>query len=199
MTRDIGIIFSAPMVLALLREARQPGTGKTMTRRLGRYGPHTKRKGKSTQWHNVHAGDRLWVRETVLRSKPSHPTSLRCHFAADEAEFKFASHKSIPAIHMRMAASRLTLKVTGVKVERLQDISEADARAEGVLYVPGHGEISHDELRADPGFSNFLNCRQGFELLWGDLHGHQAWMANPEVIAISFTVAKRNILERETR
>ena len=88
MSRDIPIIFSAPMIKAFLREIETPGTGKTMTRRLAwredgavdvRYGKELAAKGwrveardstssyawSPTQWQKVKPGDRLWVRESV--------------------------------------------------------------------------------------------------------------------------------------
>jgi hypothetical protein len=102
--------------------------------------------------------------------------------------------KARPSIHMPRWASRLTLKVTGVKIERLQEISEADARVEGILWVPGHGEITPSELRGDPGYSNFLNCREGFSVLWDTINGRRAsWSSNPWVVAITFEVIKENI------
>jgi hypothetical protein len=98
-----------------------------------------------------------------------------------------------PSIHMPRRVSRLTLDVTAVKIERLQEITEDDARAEGVLYVPGHGDLSPAELSADPGYSNYLNCRLGFWALWDTLHGPGAWAQNPEVVALTFAVHELNI------
>jgi hypothetical protein len=97
------------------------------------------------------------------------------------------------AMHMPRTASRLTLEVTGVKIERLQDISEEDARAEGVLWVPGHGEITPADLHE--GYSNYLCCRQGFEVLWDSINSKRGyvWKNNPYVVALTFTVHKRNV------
>lgn len=105
-----------------------------------------------------------------------------------------------PAIHMPRWASRLTLIVTGVKVERLQDISERDAQAEGIIeddgsepdiwYVPGSGgtELGRkmNPLMAD-------RPSKVFASLWRALHGEDAWNANPYVVALTFTVHKQNI------
>lgn len=98
-----------------------------------------------------------------------------------------------PSIHMPRWASRLTLEITDVRVERLQDISESDARSEGVLYVPGHGEISKWELDADPGYSNYLNCRSGFSELWVSINGAGSWDANPWVWVVEFKVHHCNV------
>lgn len=99
-----------------------------------------------------------------------------------------------PSIHMPRWASRLTLRITDVRVQRLQDISEEDARAEGAgLYVPGHGFITEQTLHADPGYSNFLAPRQGFEAIWTEINGADSWAANPWVWAISFEVIRENV------
>lgn len=86
-----------------------------------------------------------------------------------------------PSIHMPRWASRLTLTVTAVRVERLHSISEEDAMAEGaepVLVPPDGGSSPHKE---------------GFRDLWNSLHGPEAWNANPEVVCISFRCERRNI------
>ncbi|WP_354690920.1 hypothetical protein [Phytobacter sp. RSE-02] len=74
-----------------------------------------------------------------------------------------------PSIHMPRWASRITLEITGVRVERLNAISEEDARAEGVV-LP---ECCH------------AYCH-GFSLLWQSIYGEESWQANPWVWVISF-------------
>ena len=78
------------------------------------------------------------------------------------------------------AASRLTLIVTDVRVERLQDISEDDAIAEGA-------DLARADGRLDPTF------RLAFSNLWNSIYGPDAWEANPWVSAITFTVHDCNI------
>lgn len=105
-------------------------------------------------------------------------------------------HRWRSPIHMPRWASRITLIVTDVRVQRVQDISEDDAKAEGVgLYVPGHGYITEDELRCDPGYSNFLAPRMAFQDLWDSLNAKRGygWDANPWVAAISFRPIFANI------
>jgi hypothetical protein len=78
-------------------------------------------------------------------------------------------------------ASRLTLHVEAVRVERLQAISEADAMAEGatpILLPPDGGSSPHVE---------------GFRARWNTLHGPDAWDENPEVVVLTFCVERRNI------
>lgn len=197
---DHPIIFSAQMIRALL-DGR-----KTMTRRLawrdapsadgsGRDGWRRKRGTNAmgwerpSPWQRVQPGDRLWVREKF------HLGAQCTHYAEEFDGTVRVTFRS--PIHMPRWASRLTLVVTAVKIERLQEISEADARAEGVLYVPGHGDITPTDLRADPGYSNFLNCRMGFAAIWQELHGRDSWGANPEVVALSFIVQHSNIDAKE--
>jgi hypothetical protein len=92
-----------------------------------------------------------------------------------------------PSIHMPRKASRLDLEVTGVRVERLHDISEEDARAEGAPpYVVGHGPITDAELRAEPGYFSDRLYRNGFEDLWRSINGAESWDANPWVWVVSF-------------
>jgi hypothetical protein len=86
-----------------------------------------------------------------------------------------------PSIHMPRWASRLTLIVEAVKVERLTDISEADAQAEGVEPVLGTPGVPLDRHYA------------AFMQLWDSLHGEGATYANPWVVAVTFRVVRANI------
>lgn len=79
-----------------------------------------------------------------------------------------------PGIHMPRWASRLTLEITDVRVERLQQISEADAEAEGAEYGYGEGAA--------------ISQRRMFELLWESINGADSWDANPWVWVVSFQV-----------
>lgn len=198
MPRDIPVIFSAPMVRALL-DGR-----KTMTRRLA--WSFVRRKlardltsgnpclvddrGRTTApspWRNVEPGDRLWVRECWAGyiEKMDGTTGVPwAHYrATDENDF-LPGMKWKPSIHMPRWASRLTLVVTSTKIERLQDISEADAKAEGWTPRP--------EVSADPEVHRDA-ARDWFSDLWTDLHGVESWRSNPEVVALSFKVVRQNI------
>lgn len=82
-----------------------------------------------------------------------------------------------PSIHMPRWASRLALEVTGVRIERLQDITEDDARAEGWVRRP---EVSDDpEVHRDAAHDWFMD-------LWTDTYGRDSWDANPWVWVVSF-------------
>lgn len=139
-------------------------------------------------------GDLLWVRETWRSASPLDDVSPRrlgeelgfppIHYEADgtaENWKEWRGHdvgRLRPSIHMPRWASRIDLRVTAVKVERLQDISEEDARAEGSWpptgYKPG--------TRGD-----FIG---GFAFIWESIHGSDAWAANPWVAAITFERVK---------
>jgi hypothetical protein len=101
-----------------------------------------------------------------------------------------------PSIHMPRWASRLTLTVTGVKVERLKEISEADAVAEGIGRLVGSKGPNHFTREITGKWSGSFNAPTGQEVfadLWNSLHGPGAWETNPWVVAVSFEVRKGNI------
>lgn len=201
---DKPILFSGPMIRALL-DGR-----KTQTRRLLRPQPRTApirqvdglwtdgvQIGETAVIKIPYAvGDRLWVRESwsgehVFRN---HKPSERQDFAW-EGEVHYRNHvhywadggpeygdweKPRPSIHMPRYASRITLTVTDVRVQRLRDISETDAKAEGC------------GMRIGP--APFNNYRSGFEDLWDSLNADRApWADNPWVVAYTFTVREGNI------
>lgn len=84
-----------------------------------------------------------------------------------------------PSLHMPRWASRITLEVTGVRVERLQEISEADARAEGLSTAPGGWWSGADgQAGATP--------RAAFALLWNSINGADSWNENPWVWVVEF-------------
>lgn len=202
---DIPIIFSAPMIRALL-DGR-----KTMTRRMA-HKPKKISSGLTTEtilrpsrWQRMKPGDRLWVRENWYaaqgedRVKPRDMTpDWKICPAVDWDYAKWGiKGKLRVAMHMPRWASRLTLIVTATKIERLQDISEADAQAEGIIeddgslpdiwFVPGTGGV----LKMEPLTAHCPS--KVFAGLWRALHGSDAWDANPEVVALTFTVHKQNI------
>ena len=99
--------------------------------------------------------------------------------------------KPKPSIHMPRWASRLTLTVSDVRVQRLQDCSDDDAAAEGLTYLddgPGAGFWIVD---GTPVCS--AGSVEAYAQLWNHINGDGAWEANPWIVAITFTVEKRNI------
>lgn len=191
------ILFSAPMVRALLagtktqtRRALAPdlfiSSGGAVVR-MASAGPATTgiREAHCPYWRAP--GDRLWVRETwAVPHRYDHlgpsnipPLGVPTHYAASEER---GGLRWRPSIHMPRWVSRITLEVTGIRVERLQDISEADALAEGIVQTCGGyglpaGEHYH---AADP--------RQSYFSLWESINGPGSVEANPWVWAVSFRI-----------
>ena len=130
-------------------------------------------------------GDRLWVRET-LRAKDGFMV-----YAADDGRIDcdgldwpacIEPRKTIVSIHMPRWASRLTLEITAVCVERLQSISEADAIAEGVTAVSSGGVT----LFTTTGVNCFQTAKDAYAALWESINGPGSWDANPWVWAVEF-------------
>jgi len=130
-------------------------------------------------------GDRLWVRESWWHDAEGGDVANEYGYLADEFHPCHGDNcghvRHRPSIHMPRWASRLTLIVTEVRVQRLQDISEEDAKAEGVEPIVDHG-VGNRHLHAI-----------AFEQLWNRLHGPGSWEANPWVAALTFTVHPHNI------
>lgn len=182
MMRDLPIIFSGPMVLALLAGR------KTQTRRLAW---RTRKDGSTAAtwaWH-VRAGDRLWVRENHAYVGGGDPGLLLCQAdwretaARHRCENAEQPPKWTPSIHMPRRASRITLTVQATRSEPLQRITEQDAIAEG---WPRRDGIEDPEVHADA-------ARDWYMDLFESLHGVGIWRQNPEVVVLTFTVEQRNI------
>jgi hypothetical protein len=203
--KDRGILFSRDMVHALLAGR------KTQTRRLakglrawdlneaflllGDSDPLTLSEVEARCPYGV-PGDRLYVRES-WRHTAFHDMAA----AVDEshvgpcyeyaADFPETTKGWKPSIHLPRRGSRILLEVTGVRVEQLNDISEADAKAEGVTIqeVDGMGCYVDYEL----GDGTWCNSARGsFSTLWDSINGERApWSANPWVWVVSFTGAPK--------
>lgn len=176
---DRPILFSGAMVRALLA-----GT-KTQTRRVvkpdGKYRLDlvAPADGGPSRCPYGAPGDRLWVRETwntfegwagYFYAADDHSFGI----GADDDPDHIAEHavRWRPSIHMPRAVSRITLEITAVRVERLQDISEADAWAEG---IPG------DLLHRAQGWAP-----RAYQFLWEQINGPGSWDANPWVWVVEF-------------
>ena len=97
-------------------------------------------------------------------------------------------------IHMPRWASRLTLIVESVKVERLQEISDEDAEAEGIFARGAVGDDpSHSQWTWGDSDWRYETPRAAYAALWNSINGPDAWGANPWVAAISFSVRADNI------
>ena len=194
------ILFSAPMVRALLA-----GT-KTQTRRPLREGTWLDPKegvirmcsvgNGVTGFQSVACpygvpGDQLWVREQFAGSiayerhgYPLREWGNKIWYCADGEPRSGQWTRPRPSIHMPRSLSRITLELTDVRVERLQDISEADALAEGV--TPKWEPCCSGRLmEAFRGFS-FRPAASAYADLWESINGAGSWDANPYVWALSF-------------
>ncbi len=163
----------------------------------GNPGPylHLPWKSGDDQWegssHRIYPklqiGDRLWVRETwgindyryggknpIPKVRPADLDKDHVVYAATETDDEICAEMPMrPSIHMPRWASRITLEVTGVKVERLQDISRGDVIGEGCPFA----NIARGP---DP--------KDWFKSIWIGINGPGSWVANPWVVAISFSV-----------
>lgn len=207
------ILFSGPMVNAILEG------GKTQTRRIVKPQPMPGvpfvgiRDGIAVfeKWYHPtismrsenkcpygKPGDSLWVRETWGSNG-----CLNCpiHYRATEPEWKNNTSNPLarwrPSIHMPRCASRITLEVTGISVERLRNISEEDAIAEGLSAITKDGQMvkygisDRDGL---PGNDDYgwhwseweKDPREAYRKLWESINGPGSWNANPWVWVIEF-------------
>lgn len=163
------ILFSAPMVRALLADT------KTQTRRIVKGCISFDDDYEIVASPYGTPGDRLWVREAWRSGKltdrfpPREMTPHPVWYDADGAAPAATNGKPRPGMFMPRWASRITLDLTGVRVERLQDISEADALAEGSPLTSG--SYSH---------------RGWYRELWGEINGRDSWATNPWVWVLSF-------------
>jgi hypothetical protein len=190
---DKPILFSAPMVRALIA-GRKSQTRRIIKRQsaldaIATFGPEFLLVPGNADLVRFAKGDRLWVRETwapldrLTHNDPG-TTALaeRGFYKADNSTIEGSISRWTPAIHMPRWASRLTLTVTDVRVQRLQDISEEDAIAEG-----------SQEPSLVPIVGGCWSERQVYANLWNHINGAGSWDANPWVVAVSFTTERRNI------
>lgn len=149
-------------------------------------------------------GDRLWVRETFFDNNPGERDMEQVYYRADgEPDFDGESITRdgpgwTPSIHMPRWASRLTLEITGVRVERVQDISEADAWAEGYDEFDGvcgtcRGSGTHPygyPCRCEAGRQlRSQTALEWYRDLWDSINGKRpgcSWEANPWVWVLEF-------------
>jgi hypothetical protein len=205
------ILFSAPMVRALLAgrktQTRRP-VKATKDRNIGCALAPSEIAGEVNHGDYTHSrygapGDLLWVRETFsgphcmeasegcAAAPPSKwGRSSRIWYWADGNPQDGDWTRPRPSIHMPRWASRLTLRITDARIERLQDISEKDAIAEGVegafvedgRYWRNYG-LSDEEAACSP-MLNFPT--ESFRTLWESINGKGSWGANPWVWVLTF-------------
>jgi len=204
------ILFSTPMVKALLEDrkgqTRRPVTGKALEWLAPEmFTPAFVADRENGMCKYGYPGDLLWVRETTEVDEDTHDTIPLSRFVADGKPVLYSGcsdpeyngsvahwdypRNSRPSIHMERWASRLTLRITEVRVERLNAISEEDAMQEGcawdtlyVAYVPGSFSPDHHKTYSS-----------AYKALWESINGPGSWDANPWVWVISFEVIHANV------
>lgn len=135
-------------------------------------------------------GDLLWVREAWSPigelSECTGPADIHYRATSTEAEAALCEWK--PSIYMPRWACRLRLRVTAVKVERLQDISEEDAIAEGIIAMRSRaGSVPITVYGYDANAQNHSpSARDAFSFLWTSINGPGSWDVNPWVASYSF-------------
>ncbi len=196
------ILFNADMVCAVL-DGR-----KTQTRRVMKVQPHAGVRnspfvksgiedghGKELVCPFGEVGDRLWVRETFRVHSRATDVATLVYKASEQQSWTQQTHRVpiekcnkpaivdtwTPSIHMPRWASRITLEITGVRVERLWDITEDDAKAEGCTF---------EALRFKPGTREVEEMGHTavyqFGGLWQSIYGADSWQANLWVWVIEF-------------
>jgi hypothetical protein len=148
-------------------------------------------------------GDLIYVRETFryFESEECGCSDSPCGCPKPDSFIYFASHddgesKWKPSIHMPRCASRLTLKVTDVRIEKVQDITESQAISEGVRYHSlyqewGGVEIHPDSHHNATRYRWYENPKDAYKYLWGSIYGN--WDCNPYVWVVEFEVIHKNI------
>lgn len=202
-TRERPILFSGSMIRAILENR------KTQTRRVvkpqpdfaeqpawsfgeghsgkGWYCHETEYPDEGSQFYRCPFGDfgtRLWVRESFYQNGPKQV------LYDDDVQVKISIRDLVnggwerkPSIHMPRWASRITLAIVSVRVERVQEISEEDAKAEGVE-MTGSRWQGYGELRDE----SFESARCSFWSLWDSINAKRGfgWDKNPYVWVIEF-------------
>lgn len=209
------ILFSGPMIRSIRRDAktntrrviqypRHTGAFVLMEMNDGTYWPFVSMDGESTDdGHGCETpmncpygqtGDRIWVKETHIRRGD------RAIYRADHDPVEAAGLGGMyggwtPSIFMFRKHSRITLEITNVRVQRLQEISDEDARAEGIEPnwcgdLSGWNEQEHGwfDYLAGEDDPPCYSPRESFRSLWNSINFKRGfgWDTNPWVWALSF-------------
>jgi hypothetical protein len=207
------ILFSSPMVKAII-EGRKTQTRRVIKPQPYGVLGKVRLRGKGVRGFFSDLaefcpygapGDRLWVRETFCHKvdqitakisetefwyRATNPEVIKVD--GDGAwEFRKDGNESSPwkpSIHMPRKASRITLEIIGVRVQRLQEITEEDARAEGV--TPTIGQINCERLWSEcrPDLPKITAVQQAFSELWDSINAKRGfgWDSNPWVWCLTF-------------
>ena len=201
--KERGMIFNGEMVRAILdgrkTQTRRPVKFPILDRNLGCELAGNELAGELSAGNYLNSafgkpGDRIWVRETFCpvddtqyggekwvdyratpRYEASHPAGW------DSAPNDAEALKWRPSIHMPRWASRILLEITGVRVERLNSISQEDAQAEGLELTGWRPTYSDPDSGGE-----VMTPYDNFAQLWESIYGEESWKANGWVWVISF-------------
>lgn len=205
MIKEHPLLFTGDMVRAILDDR------KTQTRRIGaRY-----KKWKvgeliwvrETWWDLGHTENGIWEgRRESHTVKPKYAATCpdpfaegiggvvepkKCHWK--KALLFNSTWRKRSSIHMPKWAARIWLEITGIREEFLQDITEEDAKAEGIKGYDAHGGGTHfNPVTIYPAFpekgGGFRTAREAFELLWDSINAKRdyGWDTNPKPVVITF-------------
>ncbi|EMO4451300.1 hypothetical protein ACN9PN_19725 [Klebsiella pasteurii] len=200
-----GMIFNAEMVRAILdgrkTQTRRPVRFPVLDKNLGCELAGNELAGELSAGNYLNSafgkpGDRIWVRETFRVHSRATDVATLVYKASVRNSWTEQTHrvpvsvcnkpatpeKWTPSLHMPRWASRILLEITGVRVERLNAISEENAASEGVAQFRG-GFWKHYQ----PGWTQHqLSARGSFVTLWKSIYDEESWQSNPWVWVIEF-------------
>jgi len=126
-------------------------------------------------------GNKLYIKEGVIISKAFNPPALSGYYM-DGCRVEYPEQKRLTAMFMPKRFARTWLEITDVRVERVQDISEEDAKAEGAIPIYPHDGIMYP----DEPLSEY-HYRRGFQKLWDSINkAKHPWSSNPWCWCIGF-------------
>lgn len=185
------ILFSTPMVQAILKGA------KTQTRRIIKSDEISESINLARCKYKI--GDILWVRETWQHTKCLNinfeDENYGYVYKADEQPWEDYEHWTWkPSIFMPKEACRIFLKIKSIRVERLNEITEADALAEGVerwieermKSKPTHYKVYFQNCKPEDLCSYTSDPIDSYETLWQKINGEKSWAENPFVWVYEF-------------
>ena len=190
------MLFSTPMVQAILRDE------KTQTRRIIKLHEDEKLEFDNYEYRKCFIivgknyikrlkcqykiGDILWVRETFQILPPN-----MVFYKADTENKATGNWK--PSIFMPRSACRIFLKIKSIRIERLNDISESDAIAEGITellqsraQLAVNGKLFFDYSKKKELFNEGLTAKESYKTLWQKINGEKSWKENPFVWVYEF-------------
>lgn len=201
--KEIPILLNGDNVRAIL-EGRKTQIRKPIKHDAHADCPYWDKKGIAVKSPFGKPGDLLWVRETAkyrrwggLWSEDSPRAEAEITYCADgarewrilcrELQDEFVSGKR-PSIHMPYWASRISLRVKSVRIERVQDITEDNLKAEGMESVRAYFKNFSD-------FDETLSDRSLFEIIWDATYARRSfvWSANPWVWVAEFDLAESEV------